>query len=81
MAAIVAGVAALLIAIVVVGSMQGGGGNGAATSAAANDPIVPVRHFSEPMITITSRGALVPIPRSFLGFSTEYWTLPVDERH
>lgn len=21
------------------------------------------------------------IPRSFLGFSTEYWTLPVDERH
>ena len=23
----------------------------------------------------------VAIPRSFLGFSTEYWTLPVDERH
>lgn len=36
---------------------------------------------SEPEVTIPSHAALTPIPRSFLGFSTEYWTLPVDERH
>jgi hypothetical protein len=36
---------------------------------------------SEPEVTITSHAAVTPIPRSFLGFSTEYWTLPVDERH
>jgi hypothetical protein len=32
-------------------------------------------------VVVASRGRTVAIPRSFLGFSTEYWTLPVDERH
>ena len=32
-------------------------------------------------LTIGSQERLTDIPRSFLGFSTEYWTLPVDERH
>jgi hypothetical protein len=32
-------------------------------------------------VTIRSRERLRGIPRSFLGLSTEYWTLPVDERH
>ncbi|MFZ0040610.1 MAG: hypothetical protein WAK93_04830 [Solirubrobacteraceae bacterium] len=33
------------------------------------------------VLEISPQARLVPIPRSFLGFSTEYWTLPVDERH
>lgn len=32
-------------------------------------------------VTIRSHEPLTSIPRSFLGLSTEYWTLPVDERH
>jgi hypothetical protein len=32
-------------------------------------------------VTISPRAPTTRIPRSFLGFSTEYWTLPVDERH
>lgn len=36
---------------------------------------------ADPEVTIPSHAALTPIPRSFLGLSTEYWTLPVDERH
>ncbi len=32
-------------------------------------------------LTIGAQEPLTSIPRSFLGFSTEYWTLPVDERH
>ncbi len=32
-------------------------------------------------VTIRAQAPLMPIPRSFLGLSTEYWTLPVDERH
>lgn len=32
-------------------------------------------------LTIRSQERLTDIPRSFLGFSTEYWTLPFDERH
>lgn len=32
-------------------------------------------------IGVAVDGPTVAIPRSFLGFSTEYWTLPVDENH
>jgi hypothetical protein len=32
-------------------------------------------------VSPASRAAAIAIPRSFLGLSTEYWTLPVDERH
>ena len=32
-------------------------------------------------VTITAGAPLSAIPHSFLGLSTEYWTLPVDERH
>jgi len=32
-------------------------------------------------VTIGSRERLTPIPRSFLGLSTEYWTLPIAERY
>jgi hypothetical protein len=32
-------------------------------------------------LSIGARERVTPIPHSFLGFSTEYWTLPVDEHH
>jgi hypothetical protein len=32
-------------------------------------------------VAVAVNGPTVAIPRSFLGFSTEYWTLPVDENH
>src|SRR5436309_2005757 len=32
-------------------------------------------------VAIAAHAPVTVIPRSFLGFSTEYWTLPVDERH
>ena len=32
-------------------------------------------------VTITAGAALMPVPRSFLGLSTEYWTVPVWTRH
>lgn len=32
-------------------------------------------------MTIGAQEKLTPIPRSYLGFSTEYWTLPTDELH
>lgn len=36
---------------------------------------------SQPELVIPAKARLAVIPRSFLGLSTEYWTLPVDERH
>ncbi len=49
------------------------------------DP-VPLRRVPRPApatvsVAVGVNGPLVAIPRSFLGFSTEYWTLPVDENH
>jgi hypothetical protein len=32
-------------------------------------------------VTIGSKAKMMNIPRSYLGFSTEYWTLPTDELH
>jgi hypothetical protein len=32
-------------------------------------------------LTIASHEKMTPIPRSYLGLSTEYWTLPTDELH
>jgi hypothetical protein len=32
-------------------------------------------------VTIGSDAAMTAIPRSYLGLSTEYWTLPTDELH
>jgi hypothetical protein len=45
----------------------------------------PRRHAppgpAQASLTISPATPLTSIPRSFLGLSTEYWTLPVDERH
>jgi hypothetical protein len=33
------------------------------------------------LVTVASHARVIKVPRSFLGLSTEYWTLPVFERH
>jgi hypothetical protein len=38
-------------------------------------------HAAKVTVGVAVNGPTVAIPRSFLGFSTEYWTLPVDENH
>jgi hypothetical protein len=55
------------------------GRSGAARHVTVREATLP----REPVIglAIAQSPKPTPIPRSFLGLSTEYWTLPVDERH
>ena len=41
----------------------------------------PATQSAQAELTVPSQGPSIAIPSSFLGLSTEYWTLPVDERH
>jgi hypothetical protein len=52
----------------------------AAASAAQTTPAVTPA-ISSASLSIDRHRPLVKIPQSFLGLSTEYWTLPVDEHH
>jgi hypothetical protein len=83
----VAGLLALLAAVVAVFLIAGGCG-------AATDPPLRTRHSTARRSSRSSDGRLAIvaltirpgehaslIPRSFLGLSTEYWTLALDERH
>lgn len=36
---------------------------------------------TQAVVTVSPDGAAVPVPRSYLGISTEYWTLPIWARH
>jgi hypothetical protein len=48
----------------------------------AGPPAVAVAgRAADVTVSITRRHGLQPVPDSFLGLSTEYWTLPFDERH
>jgi len=80
----------VVAAIAVWGAATGSGrrvahrptGSGAARSAPASRPAPAVRPVRIQARLVIEPGApSIRIPRSFLGFSTEYWTLPVDERH
>lgn len=52
------------------------------TTAAPSRPLVLARHPpADVTVTIERHRPLTAVPRSFLGLSTEYWTLPFDERH
>ena len=53
----------------------------ATTPAATSTSRAQIVRPSVVTVTISPRAPTTRIPRSFLGFSTEYWTLPVDERH
>ena len=76
-----AAAAAALLVLAVAGCGGGhqraepGGGNGRRSSGEAPHGSTVVRLAIDPKATTT------PIPESFFGLSTEYWTLPVDERH
>ena len=52
---------------------------------AASLLVVPARDTHSPpapaVVTIRAGGPVAAIPHSFLGLSSEYWTLPKDERH
>jgi hypothetical protein len=41
-------------------------------------PITPVPTTVPATVTVSTTGQMVPVPSSFLGFSTEYWALPID---
>ena len=74
--------AGLAIGIVLIASS---GSNGPAPPTAASLLVVPARdtHSSPTSAEVTIRpGAQTsPIPHSFFGLSSEYWTPPKDERH
>lgn len=53
----------------------------AVSSAPGPETFTPFPNFSPAEVTIPSQEPLIAIPHSFLGLSTEYWTLPVDELH
>jgi hypothetical protein len=40
--------------------------------------ITPVGPSVPATVTVSTTGRMVPVPASFLGFSTEYWALPID---
>ena len=40
--------------------------------------ITPVPTSVPATVTVSTAGRMVPVPSSFLGFSTEYWALPTD---
>jgi Glycosyl hydrolase family 79 C-terminal beta domain len=40
--------------------------------------ITPVGTSVPATVTVSTTGRMVPVPSSFLGFSTEYWALPID---
>jgi hypothetical protein len=44
-------------------------------------PITPVTTSVPATVTVSTTGRLVPVPQSFLGFSTEYWALPIDTQY
>ena len=60
----------------------GAEGHRSPTTAASSRPLVLARHPpADVTVTIARHRPLTAVPRSFLGLSTEYWTLPFDERH
>jgi Glycosyl hydrolase family 79 C-terminal beta domain len=44
-------------------------------------PITPVTTSVPATVTVSTTGRTVPVPPSFLGFSTEYWALPIDTQY
>ncbi len=75
----------LAMAIVVAGVFVVALVSGGTRHRTVNPPALqPQPSASQPLdaeLTIAKGASLSPVPHSFLGLSTEYWTLPVDERH
>jgi hypothetical protein len=43
--------------------------------------ITPVPTSVPATVTVSTTGRMVPVPAGFLGFSTEYWALPIDAQY
>ncbi len=80
-AAVACLIAGIALAVIVLTAGNHRRHDPAASGARYDVLFTPLAHFAQPSVTIPARESLVDIPRSFLGFSTEYWTLPVDELH
>ncbi len=72
-------VAALTVALALAGC--GAHGPPHPRRAARASPRVVAARPADVTVSINRHHALTPVPPSFLGLSTEYWTLPFDERH
>ncbi len=74
--ALVALAAGLLVVViaVVAGTMDRSDG-------AVGTPIIPSGPTRPAVVTVDAAGRLPAVPSSFLGVSTEYWTLPLDAGH
>lgn len=74
-------VAVLGVIALVTTTLVAGPGAPRRAPAPAPLPTIPGRVHVQAQVTVNAAAAGLPIASSFLGFSTEYWTLPVDERH
>ncbi len=72
-----------IFAVVLISGSSGDRGATSLGSRAAPIAITaaPRDRPGQAVVSIETRERVTAIPRSFLGFSTEYWTLPVDEHH
>jgi hypothetical protein len=75
------GTACVVIAIAVVLLAPGGSDRGHDAAPDATPAAAADRSATSVAVTIVPSARQVAIPRSFFGLSTEYWTLPADERH
>ncbi len=75
-----AGIAGIL-AIVVVSVVLSSGRDHAAVAAPPQDNTASQPSRPQVVVTIAGQGTPTNVPRSFLGLSTEYWTIPVWAKH
>jgi hypothetical protein len=89
LAALLALAATIAVLLTACGSGHGAAGSaasqassgGSVTSATATTGSAVVATADQADATIRPDEHVTPVPHSFLGLSTEYWTLPVDELH
>jgi hypothetical protein len=83
MAARIAGPLAMVSLVVVVSvvALVSGGARHRTVNPPALQPQPAAGQALGAQLTIAPGASPSPVPHSFLGLSTEYWTLPVDERH
>jgi hypothetical protein len=73
-------IAAAAVALIAVLLATSNDGHSRTTVTTGTDP-QKAGPSTQTELTIRPHETMRDIPRSFFGFSTEYWTLPVDERH
>ena len=77
---VAAGLVAVLVSVLALGSgRQQAGVRPAAPATAGARSVQSALPLA--VVRIPAQGAAVSVPRSFLGISTEYWTIPVWAKH